>query len=230
MNSPLVTYTKLSPHTRGARTRPVDRITPHCVVGQCSIEALANEFSGSKVKSSNYGIDMFGQVGLFVPEDQRACTSSSSANDNRAVTIECASDATQPCAFKDVVYKTLISLCVDVCKRHGKTKLLWIPEKDRALAYQPADHEMLLTVHRWFAATGCPGDWLMSRMDKLAETVTQRLTPKPWYAEAMEWAAEAGLIRDGRPDDPVTRAELATVLYRIYGPDDNKTDSGLLSD
>lgn len=52
---------------------------------------------------------------------------------------------------------------------------------------------------------------------------------KPWFADAMAWAEAQGLIRDGRPNDPVTRAELATVLYRIYGPDDNKEVSGLLS-
>ena len=36
----------------------------------------------------------------------------------------------------------------------------------------------------------------------------------PWYAEAMAWAEEKGLMQDGRPNDPVTRAELATVLKR----------------
>jgi hypothetical protein len=45
----------------------------------------------------------------------------------------------------------------------------------------------------------------------------------------MAWAERQGLLRDGRPNDPVTRAELATVLYRIYGPEDDKKDSGLLS-
>jgi len=39
--------------------------------------------------------------------------------------------------------------------------------------------------------------------------------PSHWYDEAMAWAEEAGLIRDGRPDDGVTRAELATVLMRF---------------
>lgn len=53
---------------------------------------------------------------------------------------------------------------------------------------------------------------------------------KPWYADAMAWAESAGLIRDGRPNDPVTRAELATVLYRLYGPEDTKTASGLLTE
>jgi hypothetical protein len=51
-----------------------------------------------------------------------------------------------------------------------------------------------------------------------------------WYDEAMGWAKAQGLIRDGRPNDPVTRAELATVLYRLYGPEDSKEHSGLLSE
>ena len=37
---------------------------------------------------------------------------------------------------------------------------------------------------------------------------------KPWYAEAMAWAEETGLIRDGRPLDNLTRAEMATILQR----------------
>lgn len=53
---------------------------------------------------------------------------------------------------------------------------------------------------------------------------------RPWYANAMDWAAAQGLIRDGRPNDPVTRAELAMVLFRLFGPEDEKKDSGLLSD
>lgn len=44
-NSPLVSYTKLSPNHSGQRTHVVDRITPHCVVGQCSVETLGNIFA-----------------------------------------------------------------------------------------------------------------------------------------------------------------------------------------
>ena len=51
--------------------------------------------------------------------------------------------------------------------------------------------------------------------------------PQPWYAGAMAWAEEQGLMMDGRPNDPVTRAELATVLQRY---DDSKRFSGLLTD
>ena len=34
---------------------------------------------------------------------------------------------------KDVVYQTLIKLCVDICKRNGKKKLLWLGDKDTRL-------------------------------------------------------------------------------------------------
>ena len=36
-NSPLVVYTKLSPNHSGQRTHSIDRITPHCVVGQLQL-------------------------------------------------------------------------------------------------------------------------------------------------------------------------------------------------
>ena len=84
-------------------------------------------------------------------------------------------DTKAPYAFRDVVYQKLIDLCVDICRRNGKTKLLWINNKDKALAYKPKPDEMLLTVHRWFANKSCPGDWLMARMSDLANKVTARL-------------------------------------------------------
>ena len=39
-NSLLVEYVKLSPNHSGQRTMPIDRISPHCVVGQCTAEGL----------------------------------------------------------------------------------------------------------------------------------------------------------------------------------------------
>jgi len=216
-NSSLVVYTKLSPHNKGKRTVAIERITPHCVVGQCTIEALGAEFSKpSKNASSNYGIDKDGRIGMFVPEDSRSICSSSSDNDNRAVTIECASDTTSPWAFRYAVYLRLIELCVDICQRNGKTKLLWIPDKDTALSYHPKPDEMLLTVHRWFANKACPGDWMMARMGDLASKVTSILVPEEenWYDDAMKWVQDQGIMLDGRPTDQITRAEVATMFMR----------------
>ena len=175
-NSPLVSYTKLSPNHSGQRTHGIDRITPHCVVGQCSVETLGNIFlPTSRRARSNYGIGVDGRVGMYVEEKNRSWCSSSAANDQRAVTIECASDTTEPYAFKDIVYRTLIKLCVDICKRNGKTKLLWLGDKTKTLNYTPKFNEMVLTVHRWFANKSCPGNWMYSRMGDLAEKVTAAL-------------------------------------------------------
>lgn len=183
-NSPLVTYTKLSPNHSGQRTHTIDRITPHCVVGQCSVETVAEVFAPvSRQASCNYVIGADGRVGMICEEKNRSWCSSSAANDQRAVTIECASDKTEPYAFKDEVYKRLIELCVDICRRNGKTKLLWLGTKEKTLSYEPKPDEMVLTVHRWFANKSCPGDWLMNRMDELAAKVTAALAPAQAPAE-----------------------------------------------
>ena len=175
-NSPLVVYTKISPNQSGQRTHSIDRITPHCVVGQCSAESLGSLFADSaRQASSNYGIDKDGRVGMYCPESNRSWCTSSRENDQRAITVECASDTEHPYAMNDAVYKTLIELCIDVCRRNGKQKLLWFADKETALAYEPAAGEMLITVHRWYANKSCPGDWLFSRLGDVAAKVTAAL-------------------------------------------------------
>ena len=175
-NSSLVSYTKISPNKNSPRNHAIDRITPHCVVGQLSAESICGCFTSTSVKAScNYGIGTDGRISLCVEEKDRSWCSSSSANDNRAVTIECASDKTSPYAMTDAVYASLINLCVDICKRNGKSKLLWLGDKTKTLAYNLKSDEMVLTVHRWFANKSCPGDWLYSRMGDLATKVTARL-------------------------------------------------------
>ena len=175
-NSPMVVYTKLSPNHSGLRTLGIDRITPHCVVGQWTAEYLGDWFMNiERQASSNYGIDRDGRVALYVEEKNRSWCSSSQANDQRAVTIECASDSEAPYAFSDVVYQTLIRLCTDICRRSGKKKLLWLEDRERTLRYSPAPDEMLLTVHRWYDDKPCPGDWMFARMGDLASKVTARL-------------------------------------------------------
>lgn len=179
-NSPLVDLTIKSPNHSGQRTQKIDRITPHCVVGQVTAERLGEIFEDPDRKAScNYGIDKDGRVVLIVDESNRSWCSSSSSNDQRAITIEVASDKTHPYTFRYAAYEKLVDLCVDICERNGKTVLLWINDKDEALSYKPKANEMLLTVHRWFAAKACPGDWLFSRLDELAEEVTEKLNKKP---------------------------------------------------
>ena len=175
-NSTLITCTVLSPNNSGKRAYPVTRITPHCMVGQLSAQACGALFKKpSRQASSNYGIGTNGEIGLYVDESKRSWCSSSADNDNRAITIECASDMRSPYAMNSKVYASLVRLCVDICQRYGKKKLLWFADKNRTLAYKPKEDEMVITVHRWFASKSCPGDWLYNRLGKLAEEVTAQL-------------------------------------------------------
>lgn len=175
-NSSLVSYTKLSPNHSGQRTHSIDRITPHCVVGQCSVETLGSIFyPTSRQASCQYGIGSDGRIGMYVEEKNRSWCSSSNANDQRAITIECASDTTEPYAMNSKVYDALIKLCVDICKRNGKKKLIWLGDKDKTLNYNPKSDEMIITVHRWFANKSCPGNWLYARLGDLATKVTAQL-------------------------------------------------------
>lgn len=202
-NSPLVNYTKLSPNHSGKRTHDLDRITPHCVVGQCSVETLGNIFlPTSKQASCNYGIGVDGRVLLCVDEANRSWCTSSNANDQRAVTIECASDTTEPYAFNDTVYQKLIELCVDICQRNGKKKLLWLGDKDKTLNYSPKSDEMVLTVHRWFANKSCPGNWMYARMGDLASKVTAKL---------------GGTATPSTPSTPATGLSIGTVVQFAGG-------------
>lgn len=185
-NSKLIDFTQISPNRNSPRNHAIDRITPHCVVGQCSVEALGNLFANpGRQASSNYGIGYDARVGMFCPEEDRSWCSSSPANDHRAITIECASDNYYPFAFNWVVYMKLVDLCVDICQRYGKTKLLWLGHDN----YEPKSNEMLLTVHRWYAATECPGEWLMGFMGDLASRVNAKLADRDYLMNGDEGEA-----------------------------------------
>lgn len=171
-NSSLVDFTKISPNKNAPRNHKIDTITIHCVAGQASVESLGSRFAQSSVAaSSNYGIGSDGRIGMYVEEKDRSWCSSNAANDNRAITIECASDATHPYAINDKVYKALIDLCTDICKRNGIKELKW--KGDKSLIGQPDKQNM--TVHRWFANKACPGDYIYNRLGQIAVEVNNRL-------------------------------------------------------
>lgn len=175
-NSPLVKHTKLSPNHSGRRTHGIDRITIHCVVGHMSLQGLGDWFAKTSTQaSSNYGIDDNGQVGMFVEEGNRSWCSSNNANDQRAVTIETASDKADPYKVTDAALAGLIELCTDICRRNGKTKLIWFGDKEKTLAYEPRANEMVMTVHQWFKNKSCPGAYLLGKHEYIAAEVNKRL-------------------------------------------------------
>jgi len=172
-NSSLVVYKKISPNRSSPRNHIIDTITVHCVVGQCAIETLGNIFANASYEaSSNYGIGYDGKIGMFVEEKDRSWCSSNAANDNRAITIECASDAFDPYAINSKVYAALIKLCVDICKRNGIKKLVWSTNKSDRVNHKNGCN---LTVHRDYANKSCPGDYIYNRLGQIAKEVNAQL-------------------------------------------------------
>ena len=172
-NSKLVNYTRISPNRSVNRNHKIDTISIHCVVGQCSVETLGSIFaSTSKEASSNYGIGYDGRIGLYVEEKDRSWCTSSASNDNRAITIEVASDTYHPYRVKDVAYKSLIKLLVDICKRNGIKKLVWSTNKSERMNHLNGCN---MTVHRDYANKSCPGDYLYNLHGQIAKEVNAQL-------------------------------------------------------
>ena len=221
-NSPLATVTQISPNKNSPRNHKIDRITIHCFVGQVTARRGCEVFQPSSKKAScNYVVGYDGSIGLCVDEGDRSWCSSSSANDNRAVTIETASDNKHPYSVTEKAYAALLDLVTDICRRNGAKKLLWPVDKDKTLSYTPKDGEMVMTVHRWFANKACPGDYLYERHGEIAAEVTRRLEGEDdemltyeqwkaymtqyrkelqdndsgdWSKENRQWAVEKGLM------------------------------------
>lgn len=176
IKSPLAELVIPSPHYWEGRFRPLQFITPHCTSFPCTAQELGALFADPDRKcSSNYGIGSDGQIAMYVEEGSRSFCSSSFANDSVSVTIECSSATVPPYEMTEAVWRSLIKLCVDICRRCGKRRLVWIEDKSTAFRYVPRRDEMMLTVHRWFAKKECPGDWLYTRLGLLAQTVTEQL-------------------------------------------------------
>ena len=102
------------------------------------------------------------------------------------------------------MYKRLIELCADICKRNGKTKLLWLGDKTKTLNYTPKSDEMVLTVHRWFANKSCPGNWMYARMGDLASKVTAALGGDVKPADPV------------KPTGPIKVGDLVTITGSTY--------------
>ncbi len=147
-NSPLATVAVLSPNNSGKRNQRINKITIHHMAGNLSVEQCGAIFKDPNRKaSSNYGIGSDGRIALYVPEEKRSWASSSAWNDNRAVTIEVANSAAgEPWNISEAAYKSLVALCADICRRNGIGAVNYTGDKNG-----------VLTEHRMFKATACPG-------------------------------------------------------------------------
>ena len=190
MNSELISYTLLSSNC-SARTAQIDTITIHHMAGNLSLQTCGKLFQpGGRQASANYGIDSQGNIGLFVPEEKRAWTSSSRENDNRAVTIEVANDGGAPdWHVSSEALEALVELCADICRRNGILRL-----------HYTGDKKGNLTRHNMFAATTCPGPYLQGKFPEIARAVNEKLGKE---SEKGEFILELKYLRKGSRGEDV---------------------------
>ena len=187
-NSSLVVYKKISPNKTSPRNHKIDTLAIHCMVGQLTAESCGSIFAKSSSKaSSNYGVDKDGRIAMYVEEKDRSWCTSSAAVDNRAITIEVASDTKDPYRVNDVAYNSLIELCVDICKRNNIKKLVWSTDKNTRVNHLNGAN---MEVHRDHSYKSCPGDYLYNRMGDIANKVNERLNvviTEGWQEDSHGW-------------------------------------------
>ena len=157
-NSKLVNKTMITPinHDKGRSGYKIKKITIHHAAGVMSIEQLGRLMkSGSRQVSSHYGIGNDGRIGQYVDEKNTAWTDGNWVSNCTSVTIETSNNKTGgKWTVGDKALKSLIKLVADIAKRNKLGTL--VKGKN-------------VTWHRMYAATTCPGDYLLSKMDYIVK-------------------------------------------------------------
>ncbi len=161
-------------YQKGRNGNKICKFTPHIMAGiltgkQCAVNIFQKP---NRIASANYCIGNDGDIVCNVYEEDRAYTSSSRSNDNQAITVEVSNcEYGGDWKISDAAWNSLVKLAVDVCRRYGFR-----------LVYDGTPNGSL-TRHNMFANTSCPGKYLQSRFQELADTVNAQLdgesTPTP---------------------------------------------------
>ena len=160
-------YIPVNKFTKGRAGNKIEKITIHHMAGNLSIETCANVFkSPNRKASSNYGIGSDGRIACYVDEENRAWTSSSAWNDNRAITIEVANNDTKNWTISEKAMNSLIKLCADICKRYN-FKLTYTGDRNGSL-----------TRHCFYANTNCPGPYIKEKTNYIVNEVNKLITTK----------------------------------------------------
>lgn len=193
--SKLSKYNNITLEKSNERTGRITRLTPHVFVNNVTAKRGVDYMAAIENASVNYVVGTDG-VGCNIPEDRRAWTSSSRDNDMQAITIEIASDNTHPYRMRNSVIDTFIELVVDICKRYNRDKVVYISDKSKALAYQVKDNELLVTFHKWFGATACPGLWFLDNAKDIFDKINEKLQGKNVIDEKPQYTIQLGAYFD----------------------------------
>ena len=165
-NSGLVTYKRIvSNKDSGRRGKKIDKIFVHHMAGNLTVKQCGNVFA-SRAASAHYGVSGK-EIGQYVDEADTAWHCGNWNYNLRSIGIELANDggASSNWHVSDTTIATAIELITDICKRNGIIKLNFT-----------GDLNGNLCMHSYCAATACPGGYLRTRFQYIADQVNRRLS------------------------------------------------------
>ena len=141
-------------YTKGRSGRNIEAITIHHMAGRLTAKQCGRIFQAKgRYGSSHYGVGYDGSIANYVDEEDTAWTNSNWDSNCKSITIEI-SDNDNSWYVNDITLNAVIKLVADIAKRRGLGTL--IPGKN-------------LTWHSMFTNTTCPGDYLRSKMQYIAD-------------------------------------------------------------
>ena len=151
-------------YTKGRSGRNIEAITIHHMAGRLTAEQCGKIFQAKgRYGSSHYGVGYDGSIANYVDEEDTAWTNSNWDSNCKSITIEI-SDNDNRWYVNDITLNAVIKLVADIAKRRELGIL--VPGKN-------------LTWHSMFTSTTCPGDYLRSKMQYIADEANKINSEEP---------------------------------------------------
>ena len=151
-------------YTKGRSGRKIEQICLHHMAGRLTAEQCGKIFQAKgRYGSSHYGVGYDGSIANYVDEEDTAWTNSNWDSNCKSITIEI-SDNDNSWYVNDITLNAVIKLVADIAKRRGLGIL--VPGKN-------------LTWHSMFTSTTCPGDYLRSKMQYIADEANKINSEEP---------------------------------------------------
>lgn len=190
-------------YTKGRSGRSIEAITLHHMAGRLTAEQCGRIFQAKgRYGSSHYGVGYDGSIANYVDEDDTAWTNSNWDSNCKSITIEI-SDNDNSWYVNDTTLNAVIKLVADIAKRRGLGTL--VPGKN-------------LTWHSMFTNTTCPGDYLRSKMQYIADEANKINNPEPIKEKTTEELAQeviAGKYGNGEDRKNALGDRYAEVQARV---------------
>ena len=151
-------------YTKGRSGRKIEQICLHHMAGRLTAEQCGKIFQAKgRYGSSHYGVGYDGSIANYVDEEDTAWTNSNWDSNCKSITIEI-SDNDNRWYVNDITLNAVIKLVADIAKRRELGIL--VPGKN-------------LTWHSMFTSTTCPGDYLRSKMQYIADEANKINSEEP---------------------------------------------------